>query len=632
MRKHKIQNFITGRWVLTIKRDKDGNFLKCKARWVLRGFQDAQHWDLQTDSPCATRPGFRLQCQDAANNDHDIGHIDLKTAFLQGETFDEHRDVVCQLPPEAGYPPHMGARLKRAAYGLNDAPRLWFNRLDKALRSYGLVPTRADRCCYVLYSESSSRSNAKKVHFSSTESSDINVLNDTPHPPAPAVWEANSNSSLRAAPSKPAIRPSLRPEAIDDALEFLLDPITGSPARNKKVEGIIMIYVDDAFFSGTSVFKKAVIESLRRDFQVGSEDTNDIMFVGQRVKWVNRQDPKKKHISVDQEKKIEELSEVQFDYFFFYLFCVYIDLHTQFRSVLGQINWLQARTQYQSCYFFSRSASASAAPTIGDVRALNKLVRKIRSEIVTLRYWPSRGTSLRFVGYPDAAFRNNADKSSQRGQCVFIAEARRHGAIDGRGSLVDYESQKIKRTVLSTTVSELYAFMKCFGTCQFLRGLWMDMSGIPADLHMRTDANNLVTTASTTHLPEQKETIHMINQLRTESCSGAIDDLAHVVSEDCLADCLTKASAKPQALMKSVDTGVLPNVDKHPPFRELMKHKHKAYANVVTDTLGEIDPLAAWVVRNISYARDVMTFMLVPIRTRVEQHLTTAADSWWFSE
>eukprot|EP00975_Prorocentrum_lima_P013308 2827100-Prorocentrum_lima.AAC.1 len=45
----------------------------------------------------------------------------------------------------------MGARLKRAAYSLNDAPRHWWSRLDKVLCSYGLVPTRADRCCYVLY-------------------------------------------------------------------------------------------------------------------------------------------------------------------------------------------------------------------------------------------------------------------------------------------------------------------------------------------------------------------------------------------------------------------------------------------------------------------------------------------------
>ena len=130
MRKNHVKNFVTGRWVLTIKRDKDGKFLKCKARWVLRGFQDQQIWNLQTDSPTSTRPGFRLQCQAASNNNWDLTHIDLKTAFLQGDTFDEHRDVVCQLPPEAGVAPYWGARLKRAAYGLNDAPRLWWNRLD----------------------------------------------------------------------------------------------------------------------------------------------------------------------------------------------------------------------------------------------------------------------------------------------------------------------------------------------------------------------------------------------------------------------------------------------------------------------------------------------------------------------
>ena len=63
MRKLDVKNYITGRWVLTVKGEKDGNFDKCKARWVLRGFQDRQIFELQTDSPTATRPGFRLQCQ-----------------------------------------------------------------------------------------------------------------------------------------------------------------------------------------------------------------------------------------------------------------------------------------------------------------------------------------------------------------------------------------------------------------------------------------------------------------------------------------------------------------------------------------------------------------------------------------
>ena len=627
MRKMKIQNYITGRWVLTIKRDKEGNFVKCKARWVLRGFQDAQHWNLQTDSPTSTRPGFRLQCQAAAIHGHDVGHIDLKTAFLQGEAFDGTRDVVCQLPPEAGYPAYMGARLKRAAYGLNDAPRLWWNRLDKSLRSYGLVPTRADRCCYVLYSTAPSI--RRHVHWAEDETSSLANLSDA-NRPVPAVWEANS--SARA-----AVRQSLRPAAeqfsskqldLEGALDLLLDPITGSRARNKTVEGVLTVYVDDCFFTGSKVFHEKVIKNLRKDFEVGHEDLNDVLFVGQRIRWADKDKPQKAHIRVDQEKKIEELSEIAFDSSMRDQVVCSKDLHTQFRSVLGQINWLQARTQYQACYLFSRSASASAAPTIGDVRALNKLVRKIRSEVVVLRYWPLKKASLRFVGYPDAAFRNNADKSSQRGQTVFLVEARQYGKVDARGSLIDYESQKIKRTVLSTTVSELYAFMKCFGTCQFLRGLWMDIFGHPAELHMRTDANNLVTTASTTHLPEQKETIHMINQLRHEACSGSIDDLAHVVSEDCLADCLTKASAKPQALMKSVDTGILPNVDKHPPFRELMKNKHKAYASIRDNVWECTDELISWLCGNINHVNDVLTFFTVPVRMRVEQYLVTGKEEY----
>ena len=67
---------------------------------------------------------------------------------------------------------------------------------------------------------------------------------------------------------------------------------------------------------------------------------------------------------------------------------------------------------------------------------------------------------------------------------------------------------------MSTTVAELYALMKCFGTCLFLRGLWKDLTGNTVPLHLRTDANNLVTTAATTHLPEQQETTHMIQMLR----------------------------------------------------------------------------------------------------------------------
>ena len=184
---------------------------------------------------------------------------------------------------------------------------------------------------------------------------------------------------------------------------------------------------------------------------------------------------------------------------------------------------------------------------------------------------------------PDASYRNNSDKSSQRAHVIFLAEDRKVPSrgqsgqpktqTATRGSIVDYESHKITTTTQSTTVAELGALMKCFGTCLFVRALWADVSGEILPIHIRTDANNLVTTAQTTHLPEQKETHHLIQMLRHESNSGHLDDLSHIASEYCLADPLTKHSAKPDQLIQSIETGQLEQVDVHPPFRSLLKHK-----------------------------------------------------------
>ena len=88
----------------------------------------------------------------AASQGWHLLHINLKTAFLQEQSYNMNRDVVCQLPPEAGHPQYIAARLQKPAYGMTDAPRRYWNILDKALCSYDMVPTRADRCCYVLYS------------------------------------------------------------------------------------------------------------------------------------------------------------------------------------------------------------------------------------------------------------------------------------------------------------------------------------------------------------------------------------------------------------------------------------------------------------------------------------------------
>ena len=221
LRKIRVRNFVKGRWVLTVKKDKDGKFLKCKARWVLKGFQDKQKDSQQTDSPAASRSGFRCATQQAANLGWDLYHMDLKTAFLQGEAYDETRDIICEIPKECGYPPHIGARMKKSAYGLNDAPRRWWQVVDKALLSYGLVPTRADRCTYILYGD-----------------------------------QKHSNAMTKSSPQKELV--------LEDALELLMNASVRNNSKGRKPEGFICLHVDDLYMAGSPEFENVYCQESER--------------------------------------------------------------------------------------------------------------------------------------------------------------------------------------------------------------------------------------------------------------------------------------------------------------------------------------------------------------------------------
>ena len=168
----------------------------------------------------------------AASKSWNIFHNDLKTAFLQGQSYGVDRDVVCQLPPEAGHPPYVAARLKKPAYGMNDAPRRWWNMFDKALCSYGMVPTRADRCCYVVYSIQS-REQVREPWKQKT----ITLWHGTGYQHNLTQWHGTSNILTE---------PRVRAE-VDAAFENKLDPIAGNPATGKSVAGIIHLFCGLSF-------------------------------------------------------------------------------------------------------------------------------------------------------------------------------------------------------------------------------------------------------------------------------------------------------------------------------------------------------------------------------------------------
>ena len=111
---------------------------------------------------------------------------------------------------------------------MNDAlPRRWWNILDKALRSHGMVPTRADRCCYVLYSIQSSE--LAWEHWGQRTIAQQHGTGD-------ALAESRERSEMEAAFEKKKKKRWI--------------PIAGSPATGKSVAGFINLFVDDLFGTG----------------------------------------------------------------------------------------------------------------------------------------------------------------------------------------------------------------------------------------------------------------------------------------------------------------------------------------------------------------------------------------------
>ena len=138
------------RWILTWKTREDGS-RKAKARAVLLGYQDPAYEHRSTTSPVMTRQTRQMFLQYAAWKRWTMKKGDVSGAFLQGR---EYPDLLHCIPcpeilAEMGLPPGSVTQLKRACYGLVDAPLEWYRSVDSFLQGLGFVRSWADPCAWL---------------------------------------------------------------------------------------------------------------------------------------------------------------------------------------------------------------------------------------------------------------------------------------------------------------------------------------------------------------------------------------------------------------------------------------------------------------------------------------------------
>ncbi|CAJ1408326.1 unnamed protein product [Effrenium voratum] len=136
-------------------KSKEAMKLIAKSRLVVPGHLDPQLGDYRTDSPTVASVAARMTKIICAMKKWSGWFFDVSTAFLSGKN--ATRQILVKAPPE-GLPavdgmkavrPHELMRIVKSAYGLPEAPRLWYLRLVELLEEGGMqeVPFREVHVC-----------------------------------------------------------------------------------------------------------------------------------------------------------------------------------------------------------------------------------------------------------------------------------------------------------------------------------------------------------------------------------------------------------------------------------------------------------------------------------------------------
>ena len=136
------------KWVYKVKRDERGVIVKYKARLIARGFVQREGIDFEeVFAPVVRMESVRLLLAMAAAKDWRVHHLDIKSAFLNGELTET---VFIKKAPSFAIKgaEHMVLRLRKALYGLRQAPRAWNAKLDATLSELGFTWCATEHTLY----------------------------------------------------------------------------------------------------------------------------------------------------------------------------------------------------------------------------------------------------------------------------------------------------------------------------------------------------------------------------------------------------------------------------------------------------------------------------------------------------
>lgn len=152
------EQILRSRWILTWKPldasdQTSARSHKAKARLVILGYLDPQIENIPRYSPTLNKTSRMLIRQVLATHMWQVCSFDIKAAFLQGQPQSSRimrLDPVPEMRQAMSMKLNEIGKLNKGAYGLIDAPYLWYCALVKELTCLGFETSPFDPCLFIL--------------------------------------------------------------------------------------------------------------------------------------------------------------------------------------------------------------------------------------------------------------------------------------------------------------------------------------------------------------------------------------------------------------------------------------------------------------------------------------------------
>ncbi|KAL5006315.1 hypothetical protein ScPMuIL_015121 [Solemya velum] len=247
---------------------------------------------------------------------------------------------------------------------------------------------------------------------------------------------------------------------VDPAVFYWID-------SDNQVIGILASHVDDFIWSGTPYFEESVINKVRSTFCVGKENSVAFQYIGMDLSC------EKDEILLHQDQYVENIAPINIEKNRALQRESYLDDSEKhsLRSKIGQLLWVAHQSRpdivFDACCLANRVKNAQ----VQDILDTNKVVRRLKSETVNLKFQHvGVQEKLKLVLFNDASLGNLPDGGTQGGHFIVLM------GPDGLFSPICWQSKRIRRVVRSTLAGETLALADGVDNCIFLSTLYMELT------------------------------------------------------------------------------------------------------------------------------------------------------------